>query len=870
MQTTVIRPHALAALLALSATALSSGQSASEPADSSAAANSAPTKNTSSDPNSIETLNLNAYVVTASASKDKVTELNASFDTTLVPHSDIVNTTAAGPAGLLDAVPGFFGESAGGEVNSELSVDGLRPDFFGYISLQEDGLPSIYNGFFPEYQLRPDATYERIDVVRNGPSGVFAPEAAAAIVNFITRMPSKPEGDVTVSFTTQTNKRADFFYGGPIANSSWSAMVGGYYELGEGERPVGYNITRGGQFRFGVQKKFEGGSVTAFYKHIDAHTAFYVDVPAIQDADGKLRGVPGFNLKFDTLYGPETQHGVLRPPVGQGEARPLDESTGNWNLADSITIKAEKDLGNGWSVSNGARLLKSRYLANDNRSAGNNALSLATDFLTKQLPVLQNYATTKGLSGGPVVGAQLVQVATGNVITNPAALNGNGLLLDSANFSYHGEFRNLVDDLRFTWQTDRNTLALGFMYLNIDGTSLGETGNDQLIDVRHHARLYDVVGVNAAGQVVDHLTHNGVLQYDSVGAGYYGNGSETVASQNYYVDDEWQVTKDLRIDAGFRYEETHYQTTAEGVDFNQPLPIAAANPTVIAAQTSGSYGNGIYRYGANHGNDYAWSIGANYMITPNLSIYARTTKDFDEGVQDFNVFGGSGLSPTGGNPSRSGFTTLRYEQAGVRYENKWFAESATAFWSIDSNFAQDVTPLNGGAPSKINIREQAKGVDFESVLKPVRNIIVQLSGVVQRSEISNLPSNVTANGVKNGNQIDRLPDVQLRFKPTYFFNVGGQYLKKGRVYGLATYYGQRYGDLANTQKLNAYTNIGAGLSLDISDAMTIDIIGDNLTNALGFTEGNSRGGGNVNAGSGYVLARPIWGRNARIACTLRF
>jgi len=56
----------------------------------------------------------------------------------------------------------------------------------------------MYNGFFSEFQIRPDSTYDRIEVVRNGPSAVFAPEGAAAIINFIfrCRSPRTPPGHV--------------------------------------------------------------------------------------------------------------------------------------------------------------------------------------------------------------------------------------------------------------------------------------------------------------------------------------------------------------------------------------------------------------------------------------------------------------------------------------------------------------------------------------------------------------------------------------------------------------------------------------------------------------------------------------------------
>ncbi len=359
--------------------------------------------------------------------------------------------------------------------------------------------------------------------------------------------------------------------------------------------------------------------------------------------------------------------------------------------------------------------------------------------------------------------------------------------------------------------------------------------------------------------MVDHLTDGGVLSFDDGGSGFYGNGNEDVISANYYIDDAYQVTKQLRIDAGFRYENIKFSTLAEGWAFGAPLPLAGANPTVIADQTGAVYGNGTYASGSNNANDSAWSIGANYMLTDHFSIFARTTKDFDSGVQDFNVFGGQN-----GNPSRSGFSTIRFQQAGARFENSQFAISATAFLGGNTNVAEAVT-LPSGAPGNIFINYESKGVDFEAVWKPVREFEHTVSGVVQRATLKGIPAgDVIASGIVNGNQIDRIPDVQVRVKPTYNFG-------RGSVYVLGTYYGQRYGDLANTEQLGSYTNYGAGISFNITKAISIDAEGDNLTNVLAFTEGNPRGGSNLNAGGqAYVLARPIWGRNAKVSCTLHF
>jgi iron complex outermembrane receptor protein len=816
------------------------------------------------------TLELDKYIVTGTDEFGKITELTSSFDVSMVSHNEITATTAAGVAGLLDAVPGFYGESSGGEVNQNLSVDGLRPGFFYYISLQEDGLPVMYDGAGSEFQIRGDATYDRVEVVRNGPSAVYAPEAASAIVNYITRMPATDQGDITISVTSEGNKRADFYYGGPIQGfNGWKAFIGGYYELGQGERPAGYNLTNGGQIRAGLEKSFSGGSLMITYKIINAHTAFYLPVPVAEGSDGKLSSIPGFDAHYDTLYSPELEYTTIRPPEGQGQ--PYQQAqAGVIDRTNQLTVKFEKDLNNGFHLSNGFRLASIYYQDNDDRSSGNSDVLPATQVLADLMKPgtfgdLGQASPTLASFAPGVVKDELVQVTgsgAGTVIANPATLNGNGLLANSDNFGYQGTFNNIMDDLRLSWNTDRNTLAVGAMYLDVDGTNIGEEGNDMLIDVRNHAHAYDIVGLNAQNQVVAHLTDNGVLAYDSIGAGYFGEGSQDTKSANYYIDDTFNITKQLRIDAGLRREEIDFATTAEGVNYYEPLPIAKANPSVIADQVDGSYGNGNYYSGSTNTDATAWSVGASYQLTDHLSVFARDTRDFDTGVQDYNLFAGQGLNSTT-NPTSNNFEILKFQQAGVRFENTQFALSATAFYAQNDNTDIQETGAVDGKPTTDYLTYNSKGVDFEVVWKPIHEIQFNVGGVVQHSEIQGIPPGTT-NGEASGNQVDRVPDIEFRVKSTLYFGSGNAFVQ-------AAYYGTRYGDLANTELLGAYTNLGAGIVFNVTKDLSLNLVGDNLTNALAFTEGNPRGGSNINAGgSAYVFARPIWGRNAKLSCTLRF
>jgi len=76
------------------------------------------------------------------------------------------------------------------------------------------------------------------------------------------------------------------------------------------------------------------------------------------------------------------------------------------------------------------------------------------------------------------------------------------------------------------------------------------------MDVTNQAHLVDVAAVNAAGQIVGHLTDNGVVQYDTG----YASGTVNIKSNSVYLNDQYQPIDPLRLDAGVRFEKVGYKS----------------------------------------------------------------------------------------------------------------------------------------------------------------------------------------------------------------------------------------------------------------------------------------------------------------------
>jgi outer membrane receptor protein involved in Fe transport len=470
-----------------------------------------------------------------------------------------------------------------------------------------------------------------------------------------------------------------------------------------------------------------------------------------------------------------------------------------------------------------------------------------------------------------VVSTQLVNLHNNSVISgsNTAALNGlngNGYLTTNDNSSYHTDYHDIFNDMRATWNwADRNSLTVGWLFEYVPADNIIEQGNDFLVDVKNHPNVYNIQGLNAAGAVVANYTDQGVSQY---GGNFYSDGSLKTVSNSIYINDEINVTKELKLDGGFRREFIDMQLTQEGYNFGAALPaaVAAANPlpNVAISNGIGSSGNGQFATTQNSVDDKAFTFGANYRIGEHFAVYARTGSSYDTGVQDFDVFLGS--LPKDNN----GFQSLRFNEVGVRFDSSYLAATVTGFTGKNTNIALGVQPV-GGAPTNIFYNNKSEGLEFEATWSPIHALSVDLSGVIQKATIDGVPSGVAiakfglaSSSQFNGNQIDRLPNVQVHFQPTFHFN------RRGSVYVSVDYVGPRWGDLANTQRLNAYTMIGAGVSYRVLKNLTLGLSGTNLTNVLAFDVGNPRGGGNISLIQGAVFSRALLGRQAQFTGTLNF
>ena len=119
----------------------------------------------------------------------------------------------------------------------------------------------------------------------------------------------------------------------------------------------------------------------------------------------------------------------------------------------------------------------------------------------------------------------------------------------------------------------------------------------------------------------------------------------------------------------------------------------------------------------------------------------------------------------------------------------------------------------------------------------------------------------------SGHQLLRVPKLGLRATPAVTL-LDGRFRAQMDV----EHYSKRYADAANISKLPAYTVLNASVRFKLTDRISFWAYGDNLTNAIGLTEGNPRAGELTSgqANGQLFIGRPIFGRNFRFAVDFAF
>lgn len=784
----------------------------------------------------------NDIIVTGRAGTGERRKSEMSYSVTRIDEQALRMQAPTSVTEALKSVPGFWVEASGGEASGNVRARGVPVDGYGSIQLLEDGIPVQHDpalGYLNADQVfRIDETIERIEVVRGGPASLFYSNAPAGAVNFIPRqVGDHAEGLVKVMLGADSLYRTDFWVGAPVGD--WKVALGGFYRSEGGVRDPGFTANRGGQLRATISREWERAKVSLDVKRVDDIVAFYTGIPMRTYPDGKIRAVPGFDGHKGTVAGPETER--VKMVMGDGSIYDFDNSVGTQVKRTQITGKFEFEPWDGWKIAN-----TTRY--NDSWTQRNgvypNTLQSASSLLTSQAALLAQAPGATAL--------QFRYVTSPNQVFNTANQNGNGLVIVGGLRGLTLPVKEFMSDTRISRQFEMggaHDLTFGYYFANID-EDFSRYSSTALLDVQDNARLLNLVAVDGAGNVLKTFTDNGIYKY-----GYEwedARGSQTTHA--LYLADEWQITPNLRIDGGVRWETMRARGTV-----GLKKTVSLGTP----ATSSISTGSGVYANYDSNFNRATWTLGVDYQFNRHAGLFARYTS-----ANRLPSLGNFVTSPT----AKPIIQTMDLGEVGLKYASPLLDIYATGFWTKYNNvgFTNYRFDLNGPAVSEARYADtQTFGLELEGTLRPARWFDLSATATLQDPKYKGL-TYVDATGKSfdfDGNRLIRIPTMSLRFVPGINLFDG-----RFRLQGSWEYEGKRYVDTANSVRLPAYATVNLSARFDVSKGLSLYGYVDNLNNSLGLTEGNPRAGELMNgdAGANTFIARPLIGRNFRAALMYRF
>jgi len=788
--------------------------------------------------NPADSLGLEEIVVTAVAGQ--ASKLRSSVSVSGITADDFADFAPRSTAEIFRNIPGIRSESTGGEGNANIAVRGLPVASGGakFLQLHEDGLPVLEFGDIAfgnaDIFLRADSMVERIEAIRGGSASTFASNSPGGVINFISRTGEVAGGAVKltrgIDFDTT---RGDFFVGGPLGDD-WNMAIGGFYREGEGPREAGYTAESGGQVKANVTRNFDNGFARLYVKYLNDRAIGYLPMPVAvggTNDDPDFDSLPGFDILDDAVQSPFfiTNSGL----GGDNERRVSDIRDGMHPVSLAIGGQFEFDIDDDWRIANNFRWAQTegRFIAPFPEFVGN----------------AQQVADSIGGAGSSLRYANGPDA--GDLITDPAGLNGNGLAMRVVLFDTEiNDFGNFANDFQLT-----RSILVGDGFVDItagfykarQNIDMDWLWNSYVLEVKgEKAALLDVV--DATGATV---TENGLFAY---GQPFFGNCCTRSYNARYDIDAPYVAASvemgDWNIDASVRYDSGDASGTYAG-PIQSPNLDVDRDGTISPAERSVSVidlGNpSPIDYGWNY---WSWSVGANYTITPDLAVFARASQG-GRANADRLLFGR--VRPDGSVADEDAVDLVDQYEAGVKWRTGGFGLFATAFYAEteEQNFEATTQRF-------FDRVYQAYGVELEATYSH-DGFFISAGATWTDAEISE----DALNPAVEGNTPRRQPDLIYQVTPSYSTGV---WTVGANIIGSTDAYAQDINELV----LPGYTQVNLFADYEVTDGLTVSFNVNNLFNAEGFTEAEE--GAIVEGGTTIIRARSINGRTTTVSLGYAF
>ena len=723
-------------------------------------------------------------VVTGNATGVK--KLEAGYSITTISAADIAIANPKSTGDLLKSVPGVWVESSGGVGTSNVFVRGIPSTGDApFLTMQFNGVP-VFGTNSPSFMdqtalVRVDETVQGVESVNGGPASLFSDGQPGLTTNLILREGhEETAGSLKVSTTTYAARRVDGYLSGKLAEDTYY-MVGGYYQAGDTVRNAGFDTEKGGQITANITRKFEKGKLNLFARYTDDHGEWFLpfatNVPGInQGTYNQLNA----NTRYLTIITPGTGANGPTEQFDMGSGRGWKGVVAGGNL--SLNLADGLDFSDKFGYTSGT--LQTTGLVPQGAGAITVATALAAGNGTAGQTTVTTLHTNQKLASGDYVqqfGAWVIEKQLSSV-SNDGAL---------------------------TWSTGANKLTAGYYFSHFSSNDLWSLGNNYWMQVGGSSP--DLVNLN-----------NGALGAGSFNIADFGSADENAV----YIADSYNITPDLRLDAGVRYENEviHFSIANNGA--------APGTPT----------SRNISRHAV------PWSVGLNYRATRTFDLYARVSQGYH--IASFDDVR-SQIGNTG--PALDNNWKVFSAEVGAKYHGHGFDLSLSGFYDkVTGAVYNDV----GVAPQVAG--SKTWGLEFDGTWTSDFGLSITTNDVIES------PKTWSPGDSFDNLQAVRIPKYQARITPAYKRSFG---TTDATLYGTFEALGKRYSDLNNTQPLAAYTTLSAGVLVE-HNGISFQASVDNLTNSHGLTEGNPRF---LNTpGAALPDVRPIFGRSGKFTVGYKF
>ena len=753
-------------------------------------------------------------------------KIKSSVSITTLDVKQVEQSAPRSTAEIFRTIPGIRSESSGGEGNANISVRGVPISSGGskYLQIQEDGLPVLLYGDIAfataDIFTRFDRNIAKIEAIRGGSASTLSSNSPGGIINFISKTGKTEGGSMVTSFGLDYNDfRTDIEYGARIGDGLYF-HAGGFYRTGEGVRSPGFTANNGGQFKMNVTKEFENGSVTVYAKFLNDRAAAFMPMPIKvtgSNANPNWESISGYDATSGTQQSPYLMHNVGLD--GNGNVRRGNVADGMHPVSKILGASINFELADGWKLTNNGRFS-----------------SNSGQFIT---PFPAEVASAATIANSFGAGSTLTYANDGTAFNNP-----NGLVSRIHMFDVElNNFNNFMNDLRVTKKFDKFGLTAGY-FKSIQNISMSWLWNSYLQEVSdNNPRLINVT--DAGGNL---LSTNGLYAY---GVPAWGNCCTRNYDTQYnvsapYANVSFEATDKLSLEGGIRFDMGQVNGSFAGssqtvYDINNDNVISAPESSVSAINTANTTA-------VDYDYDYvSYSLGANYLIDANQSVFARYSKGASAKA-DRILF--SGLNYLDGDKINS----LDYlAQAELGYKRK-FSKGY-----VYATFFTSTTTEEGGfeatSNSIIENDYRSMGLEVESSYNVNNDFNLRGGFTYTKAEITS--------GANEGNEPRRQPKMMYNFIPTYKFG------KANNTFGLS-FIGQTkaYAQDSNELVMNGFVIVNGFVELGITKGLSLNLAGNNLFNTLAITEAEE---GSITANTtNIVRARPLPGRSLSMALTYKF